>query len=90
MAIEKIGILGGAFDPVHYGHLILASEAKQGLGLQRILFVPTFRSPRPGKKIAASFQQRMEMLKLAVANHDDFVISDVESRYDGVSYSART
>lgn len=87
---RKIGILGGAFDPIHYGHLLLASEAADQLNLGRVLFVPTFHSAHQNKEIHTSFGDRCSMVKLAIAGNDDFEISKVESSIEGRSYSVRT
>jgi nicotinate-nucleotide adenylyltransferase len=87
---ERLGVLGGAFDPIHLGHLILASEAKRQLNLHRVLFVPTFASAHQDKTIQTSFEHRCAMIKLAIADQPDLMLSDVESRLVGKSYTANT
>lgn len=88
--IERLGVLGGAFDPIHLGHLILASEAKRQLDLHRVLFVPTFASAHQDKAICTPFEHRVAMTKLAIADQPDFALTDIESRVEGKSYTART
>jgi nicotinate-nucleotide adenylyltransferase len=87
---ERLGILGGAFDPIHLGHLILASEAKRQLDLHRVLFVPTFESAHQVKAIHTTFAHRCALARAAVNGYDDFVVSDIESRVSGKSYTANT
>jgi nicotinate-nucleotide adenylyltransferase len=87
---DRLGVLGGAFDPIHLGHLILASEAKRQLNLHRVLIVPTFDSAHQEKIIQTSFEHRCAMIKLAVADQPDLVLSDVESRLTGKSYTVNT
>lgn len=73
----KVGILGGTFDPVHNGHLILASETKNVLGLDRIIFVPAFLPPHKKRKIL-NIEHRLNMLRLALKGCDCFEISTYE------------
>lgn len=72
----KIGVLGGAFDPVHYGHLKIAEFCKDRLKLDRVLFVPTGNPPH--KKPVASYQHRLKMLELALKDYHDFVLAELE------------
>jgi nicotinate-nucleotide adenylyltransferase len=83
-------VLGGAFDPIHLGHLILASEAKRQLNLHRVLIVPTFDSAHQEKVIRTSFEHRCAMVKLAVADQPDLVLSEIESRLAGKSFTVNT
>jgi len=83
-------VLGGAFDPIHLGHLILASEAQRQRDLHRVLFVPTFTSAHQEKTIETSFEHRCAMITLAIAEQPDLVLSDVERRFAGKSYTANT
>ena len=87
---KRFGLLGGAFDPIHLGHLILASETKRQFQLDRIIFIPTFVSAHKHKAIVASYEHRFAMVKLAISGQKDFVVSDIESRADGPSYSVNT
>lgn len=87
---ERVGIIGGSFDPVHLGHLIIAGDALEQFGLDRILFVPAHQSPLKSKAPAASPEQRMEMLALALEGNEQFSLSDVDYRDPSTSYSVRT
>ena len=87
---QKIGILGGAFDPVHIGHVIVASSARMELGLDLLLFVPNALSPLKSSGPAASFEHRLAMLRLVVEGLDGYGVSDIEGRRGGISYTVDT
>ena len=85
----KIGILGGTFNPPQMGHLVLAQEFVENFGLDKIFFIPTNISPH--KEIeSANVQNRLEMIKLAVAGNDCFEVLDLEVNRKGVSYTIDT
>lgn len=86
----RTGILGGSFDPVHYGHLIPARAAMMELGLDRVLFVPANRSPHKTGTEAASADDRMAMVRLAIANQAGFEAADSELRRPAPSYTVDT
>lgn len=90
MSFQRIGILGGAFDPVHNGHLILAREAQDALGLDRILLMPGAQTPLKGRPPAATDDERLAMLTEAVRHIPDWEVCDWEIRRGGVSYSLNT
>jgi len=84
-----IGILGGAFDPIHFGHLAIAEEARVRLGLDVILFIPAGRPPhKPTGQ--ADAEQRFLMATLATADHPRFFVSRLEVDRDGPSYTVDT
>jgi nicotinate-nucleotide adenylyltransferase len=85
----KIGILGGTFNPPHLGHLILAQEACQKVGLDRVFFVPTNIPPHK-QSGNVSAQDRLKMVKLLVDGDKRFVVTDVEIKRSGVSYTIDT
>jgi nicotinate-nucleotide adenylyltransferase len=85
----KIGIYGGTFDPIHHGHLILAREARETLGLDKIIFVPTAVSPFK-KAPHASVEMRLSMLRGAIEGEPGFVIDDSEVRRPPPSYTIDT
>ncbi|MDF2558543.1 MAG: nicotinate-nucleotide adenylyltransferase [Bacillales bacterium] len=89
--MRKVGILGGAFDPPHNGHLILAETALKQLNLDEIRFIPTNIPPHK-QASQASAMDRFEMLRLAVesTNHPEFVIDMVELNRKGPSYTFDT
>ena len=85
----KVGILGGTFDPIHGGHLTAAAAAKRALSLDRVLLMPSRTPPHRSAEPRASIYHRFAMTALAAAEHD-FVVSDLEARRDGPSYTAQT
>ncbi len=86
----SVGILGGTFDPVHHGHLAIAEEAREALGLERVLFVPAASPPhKPGQPVSAP-EDRLAMVRLAVAGNPAFDASDIEISRGGASYTVDT
>ena len=86
----NIGILGGTFDPVHNGHLMVAGETRAQLDLAEVLFVP---AGRPWLKVGtpvSSAEHRAQMVRLAIADKPHFKLSAVEIERDGLSYTADT
>jgi nicotinate-nucleotide adenylyltransferase len=83
----RIGVLGGTFDPVHFGHLLLAEGAARAASLDRVLFMPAHIQPFKQDVRTAGDDARMEMLRLAIADDDRFGITDVELARGGVSYT---
>ena len=86
----KLGILGGSFNPIHLGHLILAQEAKEQLGLEKVFFVPCSRPPHKSADGLPAASHRLEMVRLAVQGDPSFEASDVEVQRGGISYSVET
>ena len=86
----KIGFMGGSFDPVHFGHLIAAQDAYERGGLDRLVFVPAAQAPLKPGSVQASAEERLAMLRAAVAGDVRFEISDYEVRKGGVSYTIDT
>ena len=88
---ERIGIYGGTFDPVHTGHLILARDAVELLGLARLIFVPAAISPHKlGRAPGASGADRLAMLQAAVADEPAFEVDALELDRPGPSYTFDT
>ncbi len=85
----RIGVFGGAFDPVHFGHLILAEQCRDQGRLDEVRFVPTARPPHK-PHTAARFDQRVEMLALAVAGNPAFHVDEIEKDREGPSYTVDT
>jgi nicotinate-nucleotide adenylyltransferase len=73
--MSRVGVLGGSFDPVHVGHLVLAEEARERRGLDRVLFVPAARSPHKRTAPEASPQDRLRMVEAAIAGNPSFGVS---------------
>lgn len=86
----KIGILGGTFNPTHIGHLILAEEAREKLGLDKIIFVPANLPPHKDNGDIARAGERLKMLKLAVKGNKYFGASEIEIKRQGRSYTIDT
>lgn len=87
--MSSIGIFGGTFDPIHYGHLRTAFELLQVLKLSEIRFMPAGAPPHRDQTIA-NVEQRVAMVKAAIAGQQSFVLDDRETRRDGPSYTVDT
>jgi nicotinate-nucleotide adenylyltransferase len=86
----RVGIFGGTFDPVHVGHLIVAEQAREQARLDEVWFVPAPRPPQKEGQAITRFEQRVEMLALAVAGQPAFRIDEVEKERTGPSYTVDT
>ena len=86
----RIALLGGTFNPVHYGHLRLAEEVREALGLGLVLFVPAAVPPHKGGGEARTAEDRLEMTRLATADNPFFEVSEMEIRRGGPSYTVQT
>jgi nicotinate-nucleotide adenylyltransferase len=86
----RIGVFGGAFDPVHYGHLILAEQCREQAALDQVWFVPAARHPFKSDPAGTPFDRRVEMLQLATAGQPAFRVNEVEKDRPGPSYTADT
>ena len=89
-APERIGILGGTFDPPHVGHLMVASDVCGALKLDRLLLVPSASPPHKQGQVRATAEQRLAMVSAAVENDDRFAVDDLELRRPGASYTVDT
>lgn len=86
----RYGVFGGSFDPVHYGHLLVAEEAAAQLDLRRVLFLPAFRPAHKRRRSLAGVEHRLAMLRLAVRGNPRFEVSSLEASSGGVSYTVDT
>lgn len=86
----RVGILGGTFDPVHYGHLIIAECASEELQLERVLFVLAPQPPHKNAEQLTAVTHRLAMLRAAVAGNPRFEVSTVELERPGPSYTVET
>jgi nicotinate-nucleotide adenylyltransferase len=84
-----IGIFGGTFDPVHFGHLRPALEVKQALGLREMRMIPAFRPPHREPPVASP-GQRLTMLRAAVGTEPDLLVDNCEMRREGESFMVDT
>lgn len=89
-SVKKIGIMGGTFDPIHYGHLVAAEGARFHFGLDRVIFVPAARPPHKGDRDITAPRHRLDMTLLATASNPNFQVSDVEIIRSGPSYTIDT
>ncbi|MCS7300385.1 MAG: nicotinate (nicotinamide) nucleotide adenylyltransferase [Fimbriimonadales bacterium] len=86
----RLAIFGGSFDPVHYGHLRLAEEAREAARLDKVLFMPAAVSPFRLHQPPSDSVHRLQMLRLAVQGNPCFEVSDLEVQRGGVSYTIDT
>lgn len=86
----QIGILGGTFDPIHLGHLILADQVREAAGLERIWFVPSYQPPHKDRDDITAFPHRVAMVQRAIADHAAFHVDTIELYLPPPSYTAHT
>lgn len=88
---RKVGIMGGTFDPIHIGHLILGENAYLQFGLDTVLFMPSGNPPHKRERAGrASTEQRIEMVKKAIADNPHFTLSLAEAHDQGYTYTKET
>ncbi|MEA5581640.1 nicotinate (nicotinamide) nucleotide adenylyltransferase [Nodularia harveyana UHCC-0300] len=85
--MQHIGIFGGTFDPVHWGHLLVAQTALSQVPLKKVIWVPSLNPPH---KKTVVWQNRWEMLQLATKENPAFTVSPVETKRSGISYAINT
>ena len=90
VAVRSYGVLGGAFNPPHIGHLLLAQEAAYRLHLDRVVLIPAGVAPHKRIEPEPGADVRLEMTRLAAEDNELLEVSDMEVRRDGPSYSFRT
>jgi len=86
----RLGLYGGSFDPVHHAHLILARQALEDLKLDRVIFIPAAESPFKPGSTAASAEDRLEMLRLAIQGESAFAVDRIEIDREPPSYTIHT
>ncbi len=86
----KLGVLGGTFDPIHMGHLLLAEQARDQLALQQVLFVPAGSPPHKPAQPVTLDHHRLAMVERAIAGHPAFAVSRVDLDRSGPSYTVDT
>ena len=84
----KIGIIGGSFDPIHFGHLIMAEHLRIEKKLNKIIFIPTGYAPH--KKYLNSGKTRIEMVNIAIEDNEHFLTSDIEIKKNKTTYTIET
>lgn len=87
---KRIGIMGGTFDPIHYGHLMLAEQIRTSFHLDHVIFIPVGKAPHKDSNDTADKTRRFEMTKLATESNPYFLVSDIEIKKEGVTYTIDT
>ncbi len=87
---QKIGIMGGTFDPIHYGHLLIAQSAAEEFDLDRVLFLPTGKSPHKPEDQVTLPALRCEMVRLAILNNPCFSLLTLEAENTEINYTCIT
>ncbi|MFB2897059.1 nicotinate (nicotinamide) nucleotide adenylyltransferase [Aerosakkonemataceae cyanobacterium BLCC-F50] len=88
--MQKVAIFGGTFDPIHWGHLLIAQTALDRLGLDRVIWVVDRSPPHKQLSTQLNFQYRWEMVQLAIADRPAFILPDITTKSPGHSYAIET
>ena len=88
--MSALAIMGGTFNPIHYGHLLSANQVRYDLNCDKVLFIPAFKSPYKVGVETLAAEHRFKMVQLAISNNDFFGVSDIEIKRRGVSYTVDT
>ncbi len=88
--VQRVGMIGGTFDPVHFGHLVIAEEVRAALDLAEMVFVPAGHPPHKTGGIVTETRHRLAMLELAIAANPYFTISTIDVERPGPSYTVDT
>lgn len=86
----RIGIYGGTFDPIHFGHLVLAEQSREQGHLDQVWFIPAYHPPNKLTNPITRFDQRVEMIQLAIAGNPFFQVNQLEQEREGPSYTVDT
>ena len=89
--MSRVGIFGGTFDPIHQGHMVIAEQVAEVLGLARVIFVPSGVPPhKPASSIKAGTEDRLRMVEAAIRGNDKFLVDSVEIESGRAMYSVET
>ena len=88
--MKSIGIMGGTFDPIHFGHVITAEEVKKEYDLDEVVFVPSGNPPHKKEQSVTAAKHRLAMAELAIKGREGLSLSDMEIRRGGYSYALDT
>lgn len=86
----KIGIMGGTFDPIHYGHLILSQYVLDSLNLDKVIFIPSGMPPHKDEDVVLKAEKRKKMVELAIKSNPKFKVSSIEIEEESTSYTIET
>ncbi|MGI5901552.1 MAG: nicotinate-nucleotide adenylyltransferase [Desulfitobacteriia bacterium] len=87
---KRLGIMGGTFDPIHYGHLVAAETARVELGLDKVLFMPTGDPPHKSERKITDSGLRFKMVEMSIKSNENFLVSRMEIDRQGPSYTIDT
>ena len=88
--MQKIGLIGGAFDPIHFGHLYIAENSRERFKLDKVMFIPSGISPYTNKSCCGDKRHRLNMVKIAIEGNPFFEALDFEVAREAVSYTIDT
>jgi nicotinate-nucleotide adenylyltransferase len=88
--LKRVGLLGGTFNPVHFGHLRSAVEVQRRFALESVCFIPSAIPPHKDSSSVADAEDRLEMIRMAISGYSAFTVSDVELKRSGLSYTIDT
>jgi nicotinate-nucleotide adenylyltransferase len=88
--MERIGLFGGSFDPIHLGHLLVAQAAREEIGLTRLFFIPAAQSPFKPERRPTAADERLRLLRLALAGQSWCEVDEQEIQRGGISYTIET
>lgn len=88
--MKAIGLLGGSFNPIHTGHLLLAESARDQFNLDQVLFIPAGNNPFKELSAEVGREHRLKMVELAIASNPGFSVSTVELKKPGITYTIET
>ena len=86
----KLGVMGGTFDPVHIGHLVMVEEAMSQFGLDHVVFIPSARPPHKPVVESSPPVERLRMVRFAIEGNENLSVSDMEIEREGLSYTVDT
>jgi nicotinate-nucleotide adenylyltransferase len=86
----RVGVIGGTFDPIHAGHLIVAEQARDQLALDQVVFIPAGQPPHKAARQITAAHHRLAMVQLAIADHVAFALSRIDLDREGPCYSVET
>ncbi len=90
MGVQRVGLYGGSFDPIHIGHLIVARSVAESLGLEQVIFLPSASPPHKDRSELSGQEHRASMVELAIAEEPLFAFNDYDLAREGPTYTVET